>query len=151
MPVHNVHPDGHSNASFDLLESQGLLLGIEVSIGEALAASLNSTGLPIPQPRSGAALVDTGASCCCVEESHLISLGLQPIDQTEVHSPNGNRTQNIYLARLTFPGTLMPTLEMPVVGIQMNQGNTISLIGRDVLRYCVLIYNGPMGCCTIAF
>ena len=33
----------------------------------------------------------------------------------------------------------------------MNQGNTICLIGRDLLRHCVLIYNGPMGSYTISY
>lgn len=151
MPVHNVHPSGLKQTAHDFLQEQGLLLGIEISASETLAAALHTNGKSIPQPISGDALVDTGASCCCVEESHLISLGLQPIGQTEVRSPNGIRSQNLYFVRLTFPGTPIPPLELRVVGVQMNQGTTISLIGRDVLRHYVLIYNGPMGCYTIAF
>ena len=39
----------------------------------------------------------------------------------------------------------------PLIGVQMTGQNLISLIGRDVLRHCVLVYNGPMGSYTIAF
>jgi hypothetical protein len=63
----------------------------------------------------------------------------------------GNRIQSVYQARLSFPGTPIAPLEIQVVGVQMNMGETIALLGRDILRYCVLIYNGPQGSYTIAF
>jgi len=52
---------------------------------------------------------------------------------------------------MSFPGSPIPTLELPLIGVQMTSQNLISLIGRDVLRHCVLVYNGPMGSYTIAF
>ena len=53
--------------------------------------------------------------------------------------------------RMSFPGSPIPTLELPLIGVQMTGQNLISLIGRDVLRHCVLVYNGPLGSYTIAF
>lgn len=152
MPVYNVYPQGVSQANPpDLLAALGLLLTVEVSPPEALANLLTSQGKPLPQLVTGSALVDTGASCCCVEERLLQQLQLLPIGQVSVSSPTGNRLQNVYFTRLTFPGSPIPPLEIPVVGVQMNQGKVISLIGRDLLRHCVLIYNGPMGSYTISF
>ena len=152
MPVHNVHPSGTPNATPpDLLFHFGLLLQVEISIPQSLAGVLTAANQQIPAAVVGAALVDTGATCCCVEESFLQQLRLQPINQVPMSGATGNRIQNAYQARLAFPGTPIPPLEMQVVGVQMNQGKTICLLGRDVLRHCVLIYNGPQGSYTIAF
>ena len=152
MPVFNVYPHNHPHGiPADLLAAHGLLLSVEISVPQALASVLTSQRVPLPKPAVGAALVDTGASCCCVEETLLQGLELQPTSETNVSSPNGNRRQNVYFARLTFPGSPIPALEIPMIGVQMNQGTTISLIGRDLLRNCVLIYNGPMGSYTLSF
>lgn len=152
MPVHNVHPYNHPTAAApDLLQIFGLLLSIEVNVPQSLANALSNAAIPLPNIVTGNALVDTGASCCCAAESSLQSLQLQAIGQANMSSPNGNRLQNVYLAKLSFPGTPIPALEIPVVGVQLNQGKTIALIGRDLLRHCVLIYNGPMGSYTLSF
>jgi hypothetical protein len=152
MPVYNVFPHGNPHGTPpDLLAGHGLLLAVEITAPQSLSNLMTSQGQALPAPVTGAALVDTGASCCCVEEALLHTLQLQPINQTSVSSPNGNRIQNVYFARLTFPGSPIPPLEIPVVGVQMNQGSTISLIGRDLLRHCVLIYNGPMGSYTLSY
>lgn len=95
--------------------------------------------------------MDTGASCCCVEEDVLQRLHLRPVNQINMTGTTGARLQNVYHARLMFPGTPIPALEMQVVGVQMNQAPLVCLLGRDTLRHCVLIYNGPQGSCTIAF
>src|SRR6266487_2699825 len=144
MPVHNVHPVGNPNVSPpNLLFQLGLLLQVEISIPQSLASVLTTAGQPIPAAVAGSALIDTGATCCCVEETCLQQLNLQPIGQVPMSGATGPRIQNAYQARLTFPGTPIPPLEIQVVGVQMHQGQTRCLIGRDVLRHCVLIYNGP--------
>jgi len=152
VPVHNVHPNKHPTVSApDLLQGTGLLVDVEISVPGALAKVIHDAGRNVPMAQLGGALIDTGASCCCVEEPVLLALGLKPVGQVNVASPNGNRLQNIYFTRLSFPGTPIPPLEIQVVGGQLNQEKTISLIGRDFPRQCVLIYNGPMGCYTISF
>src|SRR5439155_25417906 len=84
----------------------------------------------------GFALVDTGAGCCCVEESVLRRLRLQPVSQVEVRSPNGPRVQSVFVARFCFPGTGIPPMERAVGGVQMGSEETIALIGRDFLFEC---------------
>jgi len=156
MPVHNVHPLLPNASAADLLERQGLLLKVEIHVATALAANLTQGGAKLPAPIIGNALVDTGATCCCAEESCLAKLGLQPTGQIHMAGATGPRLQNVYLARFSFPGTPIPALELTVAGVQMHaaqtHGNsTVVLIGRDVLRHCVLVYNGPLGCYTLAF
>jgi len=108
-----------------LLFHLGLLLQVEISIPQSLAGVLTAANQPIPPTAIGNALVDTGATCCCVEETVLQRLTLQPIGQVPVSGATGNRIQNAYQARLTFPGTPIPPLEIQVIGVQMNQGQTI--------------------------
>src|SRR5260370_4890127 len=152
MPIHNVHAANLPTGSPpDLLQSFGLLLAVEISIPDALSAALSGTATRIPAAVPGSALVDTGASCCCVEECHLQSLGLHPVGQVKMSSPTGEREQNVYIVKLILPGTVIPPVEMQVAGVQMNQGKTICLIERDVLRHCILIYNGPMGSYSHSF
>ncbi len=82
MPVHNVHPVGNPNVSPpNLLFQLGLLLQVEISIPQSLASVLTTAGQPIPAAVAGSALIDTGATCCCVEETCLQQLNLQPIGQ----------------------------------------------------------------------
>ena len=49
------------------LATQGPLIPVVVSITEEHAQILRSFGRPIPQPVSGYALLDTGASMCAVD------------------------------------------------------------------------------------
>lgn len=152
MPVYNVYPHGHATQTpQDILAGVGLLLPVEISIPPALANILISQGIVLPKAVTGNALVDTGATSCCVEESQLIGLGLKPIGQVNVCGQSGPKLQNVYIARLSFPGTPIPVLDIRVIGVQMTGQNLLSLIGRDLLRHCVLVYNGPMGSYTLAF
>jgi hypothetical protein len=42
-------------------------------------------------------------------------------------------------------------LELTLTGANLVSQNLLVLIGRDILRHCVLVYNGPLGCYTLAF
>src|SRR5438874_13258326 len=105
MPIHNVYPHGlPAGAPQDLLAAVWLLLPIEVHVPQALANVSTTQGAMLPQPTTGQALVDTGATNCCVEETVLQSLGLQPTGQVNVCGQSGLKLQNVYLVRMSFPG-----------------------------------------------
>lgn len=78
-------------------------------------------------------------------------LGLQVIAQVNVCGTSGIKLQNVYIAEVAFPGSPIPTLQLRLIGVQMPGQGIISLIGRDFLRHCLLIYNGPMGSYSISF
>ena len=151
MPIHNDAQESLTAGGADRLENLGFLLSVEVSPPQSLARLLALQQPTASQGVIGLALVDTGASCCCVEESALRRLQLEPVRHTEVRSPNGSRRQFVYVARLGFPGSAIPATELPVVGVQMGSEEIIALVGRDFLRHCLLVYNGPAGRCSLAF
>jgi len=152
MPIYNVHPTGNPSVSaLDLLQHFGLLLTAEVGVSDVLAQVLVAQNQPIPPSVPGPALVDTGASICAVDESAALKLGLQPVGQSNVSGVGGTRIHNVYVGKVTFPGTPIPPQEWTLTGADLKDQNLLLLIGRDILRACVLIYNGPLGCYTIAF
>jgi hypothetical protein len=152
MPVFNVHPTGLQNAQPpDLLERGGLLLTAELHVTDSLAQVLLAQNAPVPTAISGLALVDTGASICAVDESAAIRLGLQPVGQSRVSGVGGTQMRNVYVGKIMFPGTPIPPQQWTLSGAELKDQNLLLLIGRDILRHCVLIYNGPQGCYTLAF
>lgn len=122
-------------------------------IPSTLAAALQDAGKPIVAPQVGLAVVDTGASVTAVDEEILKALGLTPTNVMAVATPSAASVQQpLYGCEIAFPGTPLPTLPFnEVVGCQLKGLGCIALIGRDVLRYCQLVYNGPEGFWTISF
>ena len=151
MAIHNSYPHPVPRSAVVRLAKQGFLLSLEVSPPQSVARLLTEQPPAPPLAVTGTAVVDTGASRCCVEEAVLRQLQLQPMRRIIVRSPNGSRLQFVYLARLSFPGAPIPAIEMAVIGVQLGSAQTIGLIGRDFLRRCLLIYNGPAGSCTLTF
>ena len=140
--------------------STGPILNAFVGVSEQRRQALQDAGLPVPPPVNVRALVDTGASCTCVDPSVLIALSLTPTGSVLIHTPSSGATPVImeqYDASLLIPGadpTHFPLIlrTIPVVSAELlaTQGFEV-LIGRDILQGCVLVYNGTMGFFTLAF
>ena len=113
-----------------------------------LAEFLARSGLPVPLPQRGFALIDTGASITAVDEDVVASLGIQPIGRMKLSSPSHSRPAWLYAARLTCSG--LPVLEvLDIVGCTLQPQGFIALLGRNFLRKVVLVYDGPAGCFTL--
>jgi Aspartyl protease len=153
MPSYNILPPVHNqpNANFCQLQTVfGPIIQAELAVPDALATVLTSNGNAVPSPVVGNALIDTGASICCIDEEHAINLGLQPVGQISLGNAGGARVHERYIGKISFPGTTLQALEFVLVGCPLRQQGLLMLIGRDVLQSCVLIYNGPLGITTIS-
>jgi len=155
MPVFNFFhwskDHGHT------LTETGPLVAVEIGVPAALKQHLAEKGLAIPAAISGFALVDTGAFATAVDESIFASLGVQPIDEIPTGTPHGPGKSNVYPASVTFPGMKVNEMSMErVVGCTLkwktrqNQ-EVIMLMGRDLLQWFVMIYNGPGSDVTLCF
>ena len=130
------------------LTESGPLVSVEISIPTALKAYLSEKGLPIPPPQAGFALIDTGAFATAVEQSIFDALGISPIDKISTLTPHGGSESPVYPVTVSFPG--LDLAEMPmerVVGCSLKWQNVegkeiIMLLGRDLLQYFLLVYNG---------
>ena len=134
------------------LANVGPRLPVQIGITEKLASTYADQGQEIPTPIDGYALFDTGASRTCVDEAVLRNLGLQPVERISMATPSGLGEASIYTCALYFPGYPLPDLDPSfVAGVQLQGQDYIALIGRDILRNMILIYDGPGARVTFAF
>ncbi len=133
------------------LIAEGPWLDVEVHVPRAFEDLLVKQGKNVPQPISGRALIDTGASISAVDNSIITSLGVQPVGVTQVHTPSGSAQQNQYPVRFSFPGSGLPDLSVhQAIGSILRAQGIIALIGRDASSSVILVYNGPGGVITLA-
>lgn len=138
----------------------GPLLQVNVHVPTALATILTSNGQTVPAPITGFALIDTGATNTCVDDSVIQRLGVSTIGVSTALTAAGPTPQNMYPARLEFPGESLDVEFNSVAGVNLQgqlvpilapgtqarqQVPIIVLVGRDVLARCVLTYNGVGG------
>lgn len=161
MPVYNQvffqnTPNG-AQINPSVLAKVGPILTVEVSTPIALAEKLTKENKPLPQPKTGLALIDTGATHTCVDDDIISQLGVNPIGRTKIHGSAGAHEVNIFPAHLRFPAIpnfeidFTATLGVNIQAQQVNNQSIIALLGRDVLLKCVFVYNGSLGIYTLAF
>jgi len=157
MSVYNrffLQQDGQLNPR--ILISAGPVLRVEISVPNSLADLLTRQKRSIPPPKTGFALIDTGATKSGVDKSAISELGVQPVGITSILTAGGRVEQSLFPAHFRFPGEGMDIEFSSVLGVdlrehQVNNQPIIALIGRDVLARLVFIYNGPGGFFTVAF
>jgi Aspartyl protease len=121
-------------------------MGIGVSEGRETA--LKAAGLPIPAVIRVSALLDTGASCTCVDPSVLAPLGLSTTGPAHIITPSTGAAPAVFDqfdVSLMIAGTMaQPILHLktvPIVASPLKHQGFDALLGRDVLKQCVLHYN----------
>ena len=160
MPVHNkvfLHQNKKGKSQFHRapLLTGGPVLAVEVQIPSALALHMTSKNQPLPTPVTGVALIDTGATRSCVDNSVISGLGVQPVNIMNVLTANGKVQQHTYPAKLVFPADKFEVEFADAIGVDLG-GQTahgqsiIALIGRDLLSEWLFVYNGPLGTFSIA-
>jgi hypothetical protein len=131
---------------------------LQVEIPQSLASALQAANQPIPSPVAGIGIIDTGAGISAVDDGVLKRLGIQPIGLANIGTAGGQQTRARYPARFSFPGTALPNIDFTsLVGADLSGFSIpfpqplIALIGRDILRKFILIYNGSSGTFTLAY
>src|ERR1035438_6542976 len=110
---------------------------------------------PGPPPVAGItkirALVDTGASECCIDTLLATQLNLPIIDKRTIAGAGGAQQVNVYLAQVYIP-SLLWTITGSFAGVHLAAGGQPhqALLGRTFLQYHTLIYSGPAGTVTIS-
>ncbi len=109
----------------------------------------NRTAAPYPiaqVPVRG--LIDTGASCSCVDVGVVTSLGLDPSGSVTVHTPS---TMGIAIQKLTYDASIVfgdgkphpRTYTLDLIETALASQGFELLIGRDILARCVPITTDP--------
>lgn len=141
------------------VENKGPMLNAMISVSEARFNALSAADMPIPNGVPAQGLVDTGASCTCIDHSIVDRLGLEPSGEATLVTPSTTdeamTTEQYDIGLAIFAGTDEPphlARNLPVIATSLLEHQGFhALIGRDVLSRCVLIHNGVLGAYTLAF
>jgi predicted aspartyl protease len=133
------------------LANRGPVVQASIAVADQVAKSIVAEGGTLPDPQTGWALIDTGASSTCVDDEVAQALGLPAVDVVRIASASHSASeQNVYPIRLEIAG-LPVSLNAPrAIGAPLKAQGLVALIGRDVLAACTLFYNGPNGQLTIS-
>ena len=134
-----------------LLQAAGPMVGVQIEIPQALSQQLAGAGKPVPQPVTGMALIDTGATMSAVDASVVAALGVNPVGVVPVGTAGGPAAQPVYPIRLQLQGVGLVLDFSRVTGAPLKSMNLVALLGRDVLARMVLIYDGPSSEYTLTF
>ena len=138
----------------DILAISGPIIQVQIQVPQVLAESLQKVASPIPPPVQGFALIDTGASISSADTSVFTQLGVSQNGVAVVGTAGGRQQQFTYPGRLSFPGTAIPAFDHPrLLGCDLAghvvlgtpNARIIALIGRDILKLFVFVYNGTAG------
>lgn len=155
MSIHNqLALDGKGQPSPNGLVLTGCHLAVEIHIHPALAQHLQKQqpSQTPPTPVVGRALIDTGATFTAIDRTAAAQLNLVAVDTIKSGTAGGQQVCPRYPARLMFPGTPVPSIDLPrAVGVDLSGQGFIVLLGRDFLARCVFTYNGPLGHFILSF
>lgn len=133
------------------VESAGALVEVAIGWSRGAVRTARHSGRPIPPAIHGHALIDTGADTSCLDAALIQQLGLpfgglsmvnvpalggvtfaptHDVSLTVLH-PSGNHALDLVLSDL-----LVFDLDLGALGYQV-------LLGRDMLAWCRLLYDGP--------
>jgi|SRR6185312_6474522 len=139
----------------DLLEETGPLVSVEITVPLKLKRFLEEQGLAPYSTRSGFALIDTGAGGSAIDDSVFAEMEIPSVDSAFTRTPHGLAPSLVYNASASFPS--LGLFEIPlhrVLGCDIRNltdagQDIIMLLGRDILRDLVMVYDGPRSNVTI--
>ncbi len=144
------------------LQGAGPIIETDIGIADAHKALLERQGLPVPPPIRCRFLIDTGASKSLVKHEIAERAGLKLInDSSPVHGIGVDTTGKTYFGRIWFrckskqvhgvQHTIGIDAQISSATLTQKMDLIDGLIGRDVLRFFELRYNGFEGNFSLRF
>ena len=125
------------------LEQSGPLMEIQIAPSSPVVEFLRSNDDEVPTPIRCAAMIDTGASSTVIREGIAQQLNLNPRGSVNIATPScAQYPCNTYDITMLFPATKVAIQIVTVVEAPLSGQNIDCLIGRDILKRSILIYEG---------
>lgn len=139
-------------------QAGGPQLQLYVGVSQPRGIALQQAGQSIPPLRLIRGLVDTGASNTAIDPTIIEGLGIQPTGSMAIVTPTTGPTPvqvNTYdvgiVIPLRGPGQTHTIFALQVFESSLTVQGIQALIGRDILRNCLLVYDGPGNIFSLAF
>lgn len=128
----------------DLLGHYGPTITVDVGFDPDFKPAPNTT--PVAGMTGIAALVDTGATECCIDSVLATQLNLPIVDKRTTSGAHGPQEVNVHLAQVHVPA-LSITMLGQFCAVHLSAGGSPHkvLMGRSFLRHLVMTYDGTTG------
>jgi hypothetical protein len=139
------------------LTPDGAIITAFVCVSVPRRKALQRKRQPVPVSIPVRLLVDTGASCTCLEVGRVTPLNLTPTGKSQLYTASTGASPqpcDEYDASLVVPFSPSGHFTMdslPIIECQPLDGPYDGLLGRDVLSHCTFFWNGIAGTFSIAF
>lgn len=139
---------GHLTSS--LTQSTGAIVRIEVGVSKVETKRRRHERLAIPQPITVNALIDTGAQITCLSPDCTRSLdlpltGVRLVNAPELSGLIPTSFREIRISILTSEEVVTPLIDLPnlpIAELDLTGLEFEAVLGRDVLKHCVFLYDG---------
>jgi hypothetical protein len=138
-------------------QAGGPLIDILVGVSAPHLTAIQQASGIVPTPIKARALVDTGASCTCIDPDILSQLNLTPTGAVPMQTPTTAGTPvtcSQYDVGLAIPvsgGAVFQVRSLGVIESKLKPQGFDVLIGRDVLSRALLVYHGALNLLIINF
>lgn len=132
-----------------IIEPEGPIINVMLSLSIPRRRALNLAGLPIPAPMVARLLIDTGASMTSIDDRFVEGLELQPTGSIPMHTPSTGPvavsvfTYDLEMSFVGHHGSNHVFPSMGVIGCDLSGQTIDGLFGRDALNFSRFIYSGP--------
>lgn len=128
-----------------MLAVYGPTLKVDIGFDPAFVPGIPGV-IPVPGMTGIDALVDTGATECCIDSLLAAQLSLPIIDKRLVAGVHGCQEVNMHLAQIRAP-SLDSTVYGVFAGVHLTAGGQVhrALMGRTFLQALTMIYEGRTG------
>lgn len=124
------------------LQIGGPIVEIQIGLHQHLVKLLQSKGEAIPEPITGDAIIDTGASVTTINTSVANSLQLPQSGKVVSIGIGGTSTGFTAGCTINIKGL---NVNVPRAHCHDLPNNLVALIGRDILTHMIVVYNGISG------
>jgi hypothetical protein len=137
--------DGPGVSARDLLVNMGPTLKVDIGFDPSYDGRSPRKLAALPM-RNVWALVDTGATHCCIDSDLAMQLKLPVIDQHTYSGISGPMNVNMHLDQIYTPN-LNFTFYGSFAGVNLSAGGARHsvLIGRSYLQHFTMTHDGPSG------
>ncbi len=125
----------------------GATFPVRICVPPQIQNALRQAQKPIPPPKDGMALIDTGAEVSGIDEQVCFELGVPQVGNAKLGhiGKGGPEERACYPVMIQFYQNVLPPAVVPnMVSVDL-VAPTIVLLGRDFLHGKKFIYNGNVG------